>query len=85
MNEGEQLQRQVLTRLLQEAKETEYGRNHVFEQMRDYDDFARNTPVNTYEELKNDIDRMRHGERDVLWPGRVRNVVNDSRFIDEGV
>ena len=72
MNEGEQLQRQVLTRLLQEAKETEYGRNHVFEQMRDYDDFARNTPVNTYEELKNDIDRMRHGERDVLWPGRVR-------------
>ena len=72
VNEGEQLQRQVLTRLLQEAKETEYGRNHVFEQMRDYDDFARNTPVNTYEELKNDIDRMRHGERDVLWPGRVR-------------
>ena len=72
VNEGEQLQRQVLTRLLQEAKETEYGRNHVFEQMGDYDDFARNTPVNTYEELKNDIDRMRHGERDVLWPGRVR-------------
>jgi len=72
VNEGEQLQRQVLTRLLQEAKETEYGRNHVFEQMRDYDDFARNTPVNTYEELKNDIDRMRHGERDVLWPGRVK-------------
>ena len=29
-------------------------------------------PVNTYEELKGDIDRMRHGERDILWPGKVR-------------
>ena len=29
-------------------------------------------PVNSYEELKGQIDRMRHGESDVLWPGRVR-------------
>ena len=71
-NEGEQLQRQVLTHLLQEARDTEYGRNHLFGQVKGYEDFARKTPVNTYEELKNDIDRMRHGERDVLWPGRVK-------------
>lgn len=70
--EGEQLQRQVLSYLLQEAKDTEYGRNHLFGQAKDYEDFAKNIPVNTYEELKNDIDRMRHGERDVLWPGRVK-------------
>ena len=71
-NGGEQLQRQVLTRLLQAAKNTEYGRNHLFEQMKGYDDFVKQIPLNTYEELKGDIDRMRHGERDVLWPGRVR-------------
>ena len=71
-NEGEQLQRQVLTRLLQTAKDTEYGRNHLFDQMKGYDDFIKHTPLNTYEELKGDIDRMRHGERDVLWPGRVK-------------
>jgi hypothetical protein len=28
--------------------------------------------VNSYEELKGQIDRMRHGEKDVLWPGRVK-------------
>ena len=71
-NEGEQLQRQVLTRLLQAAKNTEYGRNHLFDQMKGYDDFVKHIPLNTYEELKGDIDRMRHGEHDVLWPGRVR-------------
>ncbi|MDD6112450.1 MAG: GH3 auxin-responsive promoter family protein, partial [Prevotellaceae bacterium] len=51
---------------------TEYGRNHVFKGIKGYEDFAKNVPVNTYEELKGDIDRMRHGERDILWPGKVR-------------
>ena len=72
VNEGEQLQRQVLTHLLQEAKDTEYGRNHLFDQIKGYEDFVRHNPVNTYEELKDAIDRMRHGERDVLWSGRVK-------------
>ena len=66
------LQRKTLQRLLAHAKDTEYGRNHLFDKTAGYDDFARNTPVNTYEELKGDIDRMRHGERDILWPGKVR-------------
>lgn len=72
INDGEELQRRALQRLLSHAKDTEYGRNHLFGKASEYDDFARNTPVNTYEELKEDIDRMRHGERDILWPGKVR-------------
>ena len=71
-NDGETLQREVLKNLLQQAKDTEYGRHHVFGAIKDYEGFVRNTPVNTYEELKGDIDRMRHGETDVLWPGRVK-------------
>jgi len=71
-SEGEALQRAVLAHLLQRAQDTEYGRNHAFGQMKEYDDFARLVPINSYEELKNDIDRMRHGEADVLWPGHVR-------------
>ena len=30
------------------------------------------SPINTYEELKGYIDRMRRGEKDVLWSGKVR-------------
>ncbi|MDD5825254.1 MAG: GH3 auxin-responsive promoter family protein, partial [Prevotellaceae bacterium] len=44
----------------------------VFKGIKGYEDFAKNVPVNTYEELKGDIDRMRHGERDILWPGKVK-------------
>jgi hypothetical protein len=69
---GEQLQRQVLRHLLATAKDTEYGRAHGFATTKGYEDFVKHNPVNSYEELKGAIDRMRHGEKDVLWPGRVR-------------
>lgn len=65
-------QKQVLQHLLERAKDTEYGRNHLFGSTKTYEDFAKNVPVNTYEELKGDIDRMRHGEENVLWPGQVK-------------
>ena len=66
------MQQEVLQHLLARGKDTEYGRNHLLGMTRDYEQFAKNVPINTYEELKADIDRMRHGESDVLWPGQVR-------------
>ena len=70
--EGEALQRAVLDHLIRSAKDTEYGCKHAFATMKGYDDFIGHVPVNTYEELKGDIDRMRQGETDILWPGRVK-------------
>jgi len=70
--EAEQLQRETLAYLLTHGKETEYGRKHGFATAKDYETFTKLVSVNTYEELKGDIDRMRHGESDVLWPGRTR-------------
>jgi len=69
---GEELQRAVLQHLIARAKDTEYGREHAFATTKSYEDFVKLNPVNSYEELKGQIDRMRHGEQDVLWPGRVR-------------
>ena len=70
--QGGQLQREVLRRLTDKAKDTDFGRKHLFDSMKSYEDFARNTPIATYEELKGDIDRMRQGEAGLLWPGRVK-------------
>lgn len=70
--EAEELQLDVLRYLVGTAEHTEYGRNHSFSAVKTYEQFAENVPVNTYEELKGDIDRMRHGERDVLWRGSVK-------------
>jgi hypothetical protein len=72
LTDGEVLQRAVLSRLVGMAKDTEYGLSHAFSAITDYDSFVRHVPLNSYEELKGMIDRMRHGEKDVLWPGRVK-------------
>ena len=69
---GEQMQREVLQFLVDCAKETEFGRKHLFNHIKSYDDYVRNVPVNDYETLKGDIDRMRHGEENILWPGLVK-------------
>ncbi len=70
--QAEALQMQTLHRLIEKGRVTEWGRNHHFDRITNYTQFAASSPVNTYEELKNFIDRMRQGERDVLWPGRVQ-------------
>lgn len=70
--EAEVLQRGVLKRLLGKAAQTEWGRAYGYDKCLNYEDFAIQTPLNTYEELKGYIDRMRHGEKDVLWPGKVK-------------
>ena len=71
-NNGLAMQQEVLHYLVEYGKDTEYGRNHLFSTIQSYDDFVQNVPVNTYEELKGDIDRMRHGEENILWPGQVK-------------
>ena len=72
LNGGKALQLAVLEHLIHTAKGTEYGLNHAFSSIKGYDDFISQVPVNTYEELKGDIDRMRQGEADILWPGKVK-------------
>jgi hypothetical protein len=72
INEGIELQHDVLKHLLEKGRNTEYGANHNLKATGSYEEFVKNVPVNTYEELKADIDRMRHGEANVLWPGRVK-------------
>jgi len=72
VHDAEELQHEVLMRLLASGKNTEYGVKHLLNTTNSYEKFAQNVPVNTYEELKGDIDRMRHGERDILWPGQVK-------------
>ena len=93
--QAEALQRKVLRHLVRNASDTSWGFEHQYDTIHDYDDFARLVPVNDYEGLKEYIDRMRHGEKDVLWPGQVRwyakssGTTNDkSKFIpvsDDGL
>lgn len=68
---AEELQTKVLRYLIKAAANTEWGREHGYRDMRHYSDFATQVGINTYEELKGYIMRMRKGENNVLWRGKV--------------
>ena len=70
--DAEEIQRRVLQQLVGKAAQTEWGRNYGYADIHDYSDFAGKVPVSTYEEAKGFIDRMRHGESDILWKGKVK-------------
>ncbi len=69
--EAESIQRSVLARLVSQAADTQWGNEHAYDSIKTYEDFVKHVPVNTYEELKDYIDKMRHGAADILWRGRV--------------
>lgn len=70
-NQFKEIQTNVLRRLVTSAKNTEWGKSHDYDGIKTYEDFANRVPLNTYEELKGYIQRMRQGESDILWKGRV--------------
>ncbi|MDP9047791.1 MAG: GH3 auxin-responsive promoter family protein [Bacteroidota bacterium] len=64
------LQQKTFEYLISEAKHTHFGKDHHFDQIKSYEDFKRNIPVVDYEDLRPYIDRITHGEENVLWPGK---------------
>ena len=70
VTEAEAIQERVLQQLVNRASSTEWGCEFDYKNIRNYQDYQR-VPIQTYEEIKGYVDRMRHGEEDVLWPGKV--------------
>ena len=61
------VQHKVLKKLLRKAKNTAFGRDHNFSDIKSYEDFKRNVPVRDYEALRPYIERVVAGEENVLW------------------
>ena len=71
VNEAESIQDKVLKHLLDRASATEWGVKHDYRTIKNYQDFQQRVPVQTYDDIKDYVDRMRRGEKDILWPGNV--------------
>lgn len=65
-----QTQQKVFLDLIEKAKNTQFGKDHQFENIKSYQDFANAVPVRDYEDLKSYIDQVVKGKEDVLWPGK---------------
>lgn len=69
---ADKMQRATLLRMIKCSTNTIWGKKYNYASIRDYETFAQRVPISSYEELKAYIDRMRHGESDVLWSGTVK-------------
>lgn len=72
MQHPHEVQKTVLDNLLSATAHTEWGRQYEYKNIRNGETFAKRVPVNSYEDLKPFIERMMHGEKDVLWSGQVK-------------
>lgn len=66
------VQEQVLRQLLKQSKDTAWGKEHGYSSISGYDQFCNNVPLQCYEDLIPYIERLRAGEKDLLWPGEVK-------------
>ncbi|MBQ9584091.1 MAG: GH3 auxin-responsive promoter family protein [Bacteroidales bacterium] len=81
----EQIQREVLAFLVQRAANTLWGREHGYESIKDYADFAARVPVGNYASHKPYIVRMMEGEPDILWKGRVKYFATSSGTTSDNI
>src|SRR6201996_3474567 len=65
-----QLQHNTFLKLIEQAKDTDFGKVHNFAQIKTYEDFKKQVPVRDYEELRPYIERVTASEENVLWPGK---------------
>jgi hypothetical protein len=63
-------QQKVFAQLLAAAKDTQFGKDHGFDGIISHEQFTAKVPVRDYEGLKTYVDRVVHGEANILWPGK---------------
>ena len=67
-----EVQRDCLMSLLEKAKNTEWGQRYNFGEIKSYEQFKNRIPLQNYESLKEDIFRVRNGEKNIIWPSDIK-------------
>ena len=65
-------QNSTLSDLVRKASGTEWGRKYEYRTIASVRDFQSRVPVQSYEEFIPWMERLRMGEADILWPGKIK-------------
>jgi acyl-CoA synthetase (AMP-forming)/AMP-acid ligase II len=63
-------QKKIFYNLIKKATDTDFGKDHNFNKIKDYTDFQAEVPVRDYEGLRPYVKKMLQGKPSVLWPGK---------------
>ena len=67
-NNCETVQKNVLKGIIDLSKDTLFGVEHDFSNINSVEDFRENVPVSDYDDYEFYINKLAHGEMDVLYP-----------------
>ena len=67
-----EVQTECLEQLVGKAKNTDFGKEHHFNLIKDYKSFQQHIPLQDYTSLKPYIERNIKGEQNLLWPDDVK-------------
>jgi len=67
-----EIQKEQLFSLLSQAADTEWGGRFGYETISSEEEFKKNVPLQGYDDIKPFVERMRQGEKNLLWPGEVK-------------
>ncbi len=68
----DEIQQNVLTNLINKAANTEWGKKHDYKSIRSYNDYKQRVPIQTYDDIKPYVERLRAGEQNLLWPSEIK-------------
>jgi hypothetical protein len=71
-------QKKTLKYLINTSKNTEFGIEHSFNRISNYETFIKYIPIRDYEKLFKYIKKIREGGVNILWPGEIRNFAKSS-------
>jgi len=66
-----ELQHTSLDELIFSSRNTEWGKKYGYSDIGNYEQFKARVPISTYEEIFPYIDRMMHGEQNILWSSPI--------------
>jgi GH3 auxin-responsive promoter len=63
-------QKKILKDLVKAARNTDFGKEHHFQDINSYEDFKKSVPIRDYELFKPYIEQIKDGKHNVLWKGQ---------------
>ncbi|WP_339884388.1 GH3 auxin-responsive promoter family protein [Polaribacter vadi] len=66
------VQNELLLKLVSASKKTEFGFQHNFLSIKNYEDFAKLVPIQKYESIEPLIERCRKGEQNLFWHSNIK-------------
>lgn len=67
-----EVQEEVLFKLISKAKDTMIGRKYDFKDLKSISAYQERVPINDYEDVKPYVEQLRKGEKNLLWPNEIR-------------